>query len=225
MPLPIYSGSGCVYPFRSPTHTHFSSVSGYLQHHVACPQARAAERSSLSGKKRAGGIHSTCPPRHCNRSFRHPFRVCIALGTTRMRAPAAWTALPRLRSASAPLGLWRDPTWSTLIKVRRLKHLRTTPAPDTTPAATLLARLFLSFTTAVTLVGHSCVQTCQVCPRLPPWHSCRCATAHRFRGLEYRSCSPIRPGQACADSAPSLLWLTGNGLMPLSSLSFSRSAF
>jgi hypothetical protein len=62
-------------------------------------------------------------------------------------------------------------------------------------------------------------------PRLPPRHSCRCATTHRFRGPEYRSCTPIRPGQAFADSAPSLLWFTGKGLMPLSSLSFSRSAF
>jgi len=36
---------------------------------------------------------------------------------------------------------------------------------------------------------------------------------------------PTRPGQVFPDSAPSLLPLTGKGLMPLSSLSFSRSAF
>lgn len=51
-----------------------------------------------------------------------------------------------------------------------LNHRLTKPAPDTTPAAKLLARLFLSFTTAVTLVGFL-IRALQVCPRLPPRHS------------------------------------------------------
>ena len=108
LPLPIYSGSGCVNPLRSPTHRHFSNVSSCLQHGVTCPQAPSAERKSLSGKKRAGGIHSTCPPRHCNRSFRHPFRVCIAPGTTRsahtpsgLPCPGCVRPSPRLLGAAA----------------------------------------------------------------------------------------------------------------------------
>lgn len=36
---------------------------------------------------------------------------------------------------------------------------------------------------------------------------------------------PTYPGQVVPDSAPSLLRLTGKGLMPLSSLSFSCSVF
>jgi len=50
------------------------------------------------------------------------------------------------------------------------------PAPDTTPDATLLARLFLFFTTAVTLVGRQCVRACQACPKLPLRHSFQRAT-------------------------------------------------
>ena len=69
------------------------------------------------------------------------------------------------------------------------------------------------------------VQSFQVWSRLPPRHSFRSRSGHRFQGLEYRSCSLIRPGWTFPDSAPSLLLLTGKGLMPLSSLSFSRSAF
>lgn len=47
----------------------------------------------------------------------------------------------------------------------------------------------------------------------------------RFQGLEYRSCSLTHPVRRFPDSAPSLLRFTGKGSMPLSSLSFSRSAF
>jgi len=79
------------------------------------------------------------------------------------------------------------PTQGTLIRVRHLNRRRTKPAPDTTPAATPLARLFLFFTTAVTLVGRLCVRACQACPKLPLRHSHQCATTHRFRSFEYRS--------------------------------------
>ena len=77
-----------------------------------------------------------------------PFVCASVPGTTRKHAPVASTALlkrhpARCLSLEARMGCgqWPAPTWNTLIEVRRLNHRLTTPTPDTTPAATLLARL------------------------------------------------------------------------------------
>jgi hypothetical protein len=59
-----------------------------------------------------------------------------------------------MRFALAPIELERNPNGDTLIRVRRLNHRLTWPAPDTTPEATLLARLVRLFATAVTSVGR-----------------------------------------------------------------------
>ena len=98
------------------------------------------------------------------------------------------------------------------------------PAPDATPAATLLARLFLSFTTAVTSVGRLCVRVDQVCPRLPPRHSFQPHSGTDFREQNTEA-FPYPSGSHVTHPAPSLLSLTGKGLMPLSSLSCSQFAF
>ena len=68
------------------------------------------------------------------------------------------------------------------------------------------------------------VQTCQACPRLPPRHSFQRRGA-LISGGRIQKLLLTHPGQAFPDLAPSLLRLTGKGLMPLSSLSCSRSAF
>jgi len=108
--------------------------------------------------------------------------------------------------------------------VRLLKHRRTSPAPDTTPVATLLARLVELFTAAVTSVRTHWsrparhVQGSRLAIVSSPDASGLISRAR----IQKRPST--RPGQAFPDSAPSLLRLTGKGLTPRSSLSCSRSA-
>ena len=102
-------------------------------------------------------------------------------------APPVSAHTPLQLPAEAALSFWLSPNQGTLVRLRHLNHRLTQPAPDTTPAATLLARLFLFITTSLTLVGRRCVRACQACPKLPLRHSRQCATTHRFRSFEYRS--------------------------------------
>jgi len=52
----------------------------------------------------------------------------------------------------------------------RFNHRLTRPAPDTTPAATFVARLFMFFATAVTLGGRHRRPAFQACLGLPSEH-------------------------------------------------------
>jgi hypothetical protein len=64
----------------------------------------------------------------------------------------------------------------------------------------------------------------QVCPKLPLRHSFQRPWRADLQGRIQKR--PVtHPGRVSADSAPSLFSFTVKGLMPLSSLSFSRSAF
>ena len=67
----------------------------------------------------------------------------------------------------------------------------------------------------------------QVCPKgLPPRHSFRSPSRGTpISGGRIQKRPLTHPGRALADSASSLLRLTGKGLTPRSSLSFSRSVF
>ena len=120
------------------------------------------------------GRWSLNPPAHDvieTGKSRHLFRVCECARHHPSARTRRFNCLLKLRRA-----FWPAPTQGTLIKVRHLNHRLTKPAPDTTPAATPLARLFLFFTTAVTLVGRPCVRACQACPKLPLRHSFQRAT-------------------------------------------------
>src|ERR1039457_4347582 len=117
----------------------------------ALPVPRHAWLNPVLCLARSGQVAFTPPAHHAivTGSSVTPFVCALRPGPpvtrTRPLNCLAQVAFGRCPDGS---GLRRDPTWGTLIKVRPLKHRRTTPAPDTTPAATLLARLFLSFTTA-----------------------------------------------------------------------------
>jgi len=185
---------------------------------------------------------STCPPHRCDRLIPVTPFVCALACQSADRRPAPPVARTRRSNCLAgttphrPTAMRRRrngveasprPTWGTLVRVRLLKHrLDAKPAPDTTPAATLLARLFLSFTAAVTLAGRAWASTlARYVPRLPPRHSFRPAIAGRFQEAEYRSAPLPTLVRALPTRLTSLLSFTGKGLMPLSSLSCSRSAF
>jgi len=109
------------------------------------------------------GGWSLIPPAHDFIEMGYPvtsFVCAIVPGTTRWHALVFSTALLKRHPAFGfqPKTIWVQaspgPTGGTLIKVRRLKHRLTWPAPDTIPAATLLARLLRLFATAVTSVGR-----------------------------------------------------------------------
>ena len=104
----------------------------------------------------------------------------------------------------------------------RLTFLAGTGIP--LPATISIARLVTTFTCRVTLVGALSSSLCQVCPRLPSRHSFLRSLERRFQTKEYRS-FVLSARQPFPDPAPSLCQLTGKGLMPLSWLSCSSSAF
>lgn len=138
---------------------------------------------------------STRPPRRCDRLIPSP------LSCVRMRpAPPVARTRPLDCLAQVARRLLPAPTRGTLIRVRPLNHRLTQPAPDTTPAATLLARLFLSCTTAVTWAGRVGVLARQVCPGLPPRHSFRSRRGTDFRGKNTEA-SPYPPWPGFAASA------------------------
>ena len=225
-----YGSSGCENPLRSPTHTCFSNKLAAFRRAVPVP--RPAPRNVVLCRSSSGQVEfgSTRPPRRCDRSSRHPFRVCSCarhhpLTRTRpFNCLAEETPCPRRSSRR----LWGAGfAWSYLGHSHQSAAFQTpadSPAPDTTPAATLLARLFLSFTTAVTSVGRLRVRAHQACPRLPPRHSFQshCGTDFREQNTE---AFPYPPWSNVTHPAPSLLSFTGKGLTPLSSLSCSRFAF
>jgi hypothetical protein len=163
------------------------------------------ERSSLSVEKRAGGVR---PPAHhivVTGYSRHPFRVCVAPGTTRSAHPPF--PLPcgnDTPSSASDRGRWgRGFASSYLGHSHQSVAFETpadSPAPDTPPAATLLARLFLSFTTAVTLAGRSGVLAHPACPGLPPRHSFQSHRGTDF-GRQNTEAPPYPPGSSLADSA------------------------
>lgn len=114
---------------------------------------------NLDGGQVDSKLHLPTP----SSSWVHPVTsfVCASTpGTTRGHAPAAATAL--LSRHPFPGGLRRrewvqagpGPNRGTLIRVWPFNHRRTAPAPDTTPAALLLARLVELFLATVTSVGR-----------------------------------------------------------------------
>ena len=157
------------------------------------PRDAVSERAFCPSSGRVGGTKSTHPPHHLDRLIPSPLS-CVHL----CPAPPVSTHSPLQLPAEVAFGLRsgerrRFPTWGTLIRVRRLDHRLTGPAPDTTPAATLLARLVMIWARRVTLVGTECSSMGQVCPGLPPRHSFEpLLGAASFRRIEYRSFSLTR---------------------------------
>lgn len=139
----------------------------------------------------AAGRWSLNPPAHhivVTDLSRHPFRVCCCARhhpltrTRHSNCLAGVTPCLRLESRRR---LGPGPAWSYLGHSHQSAAIEApadAPAPDTTPAATLLARLFLSFTTAVTLAGRASVHAHQACPRLPPRHGFQSHCGTDFRG-------------------------------------------
>jgi len=134
------------------------------------PVPRPAPRNTVLGQSSSGQVEfpSTCPPHRCDRLIPSPlscvhWRPAPPVARTRRSNCLAGTTPQRpaaMRRRRNGVEASPRPTWGTLVRVRLLKHrLDAKPAPDTTPAATLLARLFLSFTAAVTLAGRTGAST------------------------------------------------------------------
>ena len=116
------------------------------------------------------------------------------------------------------------PTWGTLIRERPFNH-RLTPAGTGYHSGS-------HSPCAVSLTLHHSSHVGRNLLSRPARHvrSSRLGTVSDaliapISGSRIQKRFPTHPGPACPDPAPSLLRLTGKGLTPLSSLSFSRSAF
>ena len=138
-------------------------------------------------------------------------------GTTRKHAPAPATALQKLRPACA------GPTRSTLIRGRRLKHRLTTAGTgyhsgSHTRCAVSLTLHYSSH------VGRTLSSRTVRHVRGSRLVMVSSATGALISGARIQKRPLTHPEQSFPDSAPSLLRLTGKGFLPLSSLSFSRSA-
>jgi hypothetical protein len=149
-----------------------------------------------------------------------PFVCAPVPGTTRGHAHATRTALPGLRPAEA------GSYWEHSHQSWRLNHRGTSPpAPGTTPAA--LAPC------AVSHALHPCGHVGRT-PQRPhptgyvrdsrPGIVSRPSLGADFGDQNTEAVTYPSPSDV-AGSAPSPPGLTGKGLTPLSSLSFSRSAF
>jgi hypothetical protein len=179
------------------------------------------------------GRWSSSPPAHhvietgCSR---RSFRVCACARHHPWHAPAASTALQKRHPIFSGLLAEGDrvqaspaPTRSTLIRVRRFNH-RLTPAGTGHHSG------------SYTPCAVSRILRCSSHVGQDPWsESARYGRGSRpgivsgpegpISRARIQKLSSTHPEQTCPDSAPSLLRLTGKGLRPLSSLSFSRSAF
>lgn len=205
--------------------THFVHRKNQLRTAVATTQQRSSPSADVlphvsALAKPVQGFACTGPrPHQADPRSVTPFRSHHGPAPpVSLRTPRA---LPCTRRVWEPLPAR---TQSTLIRLRRFNHRLLKPAPGTTPAATDVARLVMSFDHGVTSVGAKA-------PRPTGYvRGSRLAIVSSrslrgpFRRTEYRSSLlPSRPTFPC--SAPSLCDLTGKGFMPLSSLSCSRSAF
>ena len=162
------------------------------------PQVRPRPRErcsraqvSADNPRRAGGVASTHPPPQSDRIFPSPLscvRMCPAPPVSTHPplqlpcwndTPSAWRSAPKAQWG--PGSAWSY--WGHSHQGLAFQAPADLPAPDTTPAATPLARLVMLFITAVTSVGPD-VLAARVCPRLPPRHS-----------FEARGCGPHFGGQ------------------------------
>lgn len=140
-------------------------------------------------------------------------------------APPVSTHTPLQLPAEAAPDLSARSYSRRLIKVRLLKHRLTCRHRIPLRPPHFLRGLFLFFfTTAVTLVGRRCVRTCQVCPKLPLRHSRQCATTHCFRCHQNTEAMTYPPWSGVSRFGSVSAAVYWQGLAPLSSLSFSRSA-
>ena len=175
------------------------------------------ERSSPSSK-RAGEVCLHRPATSLRRVTPvTPFVCAIVPGTTRSTHPPL--PLPCRRCGQPDAG----PTWSTLIRVRHFKH-RLTPGTGHhsgrhTPCAVSLTLHYSSH------VGRDFMSRPARHVRGSRPGIVSSALRALISGSRIQKRFPTHPGQVFPVSAPSLLRLTGKGLTPLSSLSFSRSAF
>lgn len=148
LPLPINGSSGCVNPLASPSHDCLQQIGCLPESGCLSPSPLRGTQFSVGPAAGRWRLDSTCPPRRCDRLIPSPLS-CVHL---RPVPPVARTRrLDCLAQVAASL------RWPYLGHSRQSAAFQTpadSPAPDTTPAATLLARLFLSFTTAVTSVGR-----------------------------------------------------------------------
>ncbi len=171
LPLPIYSGSG----FAESIRRLGAACSCLPRRPVARPQADVVGRASHDGRVEPLPI----PPARDlieTGSSRRSFRVC----TCARHHPSARTRPPNCLAGRTPRNT--EPTARHPAESRRRLVLLGAlssdcglsitgghqPAPDTTPAATLLARLVWSFFTGVTSGGFLRVPTRPGMPRLPP---------------------------------------------------------
>ena len=196
------------------------------------PVPRSAPSNTALFRRGSGQVDVTPPAHHIivTGSFRHPSRACNcarhppSARTRRSNCLAGTTPFPRF---SGRRRLGPGFAWSYL------EHSHQTAAFQS-PADSSRHRIPLR--PPQSLRGYSCpspqqsrwlddhVRAFQACPKLPLRHSFQRHWSADFGGKNTER-PLIHPDSSFTDSAPSLLSFTGKGLPPLSSLSFSRSAF
>jgi hypothetical protein len=229
LPLPIYNGSGCLNPLRSPTHNYFSNA--WAAFSIALPVPGHAWLNAILRPARSGQVAFTPPAHH---AFVTGHSVTPFVCALRPAPPVARTrrfnclaeATPSLRF-SCQRRLGPGCAWSYLEHSHQSAAFK---APANNAGTGYHSGSHTSC--AVILVLHHSSHVGWTRPSMLTRYVRSSRSAIVSGALE----APIsgeriqkrpltRSGRDFTHSAPSLLSFTGKGLMPLSSLSFSRSAF